>query len=46
MPTMALLRVDARLVESGPGGWDLAAGAWQKLEALRDRGSLPEGNCS
>jgi hypothetical protein len=25
-----------RVVESGPGGQDLAAGAWQRLEALSD----------
>ena len=36
MPAMALSRVGARVVESGPGGQDLAAGAWQKLEALPD----------
>jgi hypothetical protein len=33
---MALSRVGARVVESGPGGQDLAADAWQKLEALPD----------
>jgi predicted transposase YbfD/YdcC len=34
---MALSRVGARIVESGPGGGQvLAAGAWQKLEALPD----------
>jgi hypothetical protein len=32
MPTVALSRV----VESGPDGDDLAAGAWERLEALRD----------
>ena len=32
MPAVALSRV----VESGPGGQDLAAGAWQRLEALPD----------
>ena len=32
MPALALSRV----VESGPGGQDLAAGAWQGLLALPD----------
>jgi hypothetical protein len=32
MPAVALSRV----VESGPGGEDLAASAWQRLEALPD----------
>jgi predicted transposase YbfD/YdcC len=37
MPAVALSRVGARVVESGPGGGQvLAAGAWQKLEALPD----------
>jgi predicted transposase YbfD/YdcC len=36
MPAMALSRVGARVVQSGPGGQVLAAGAWQKLEALPD----------
>jgi hypothetical protein len=37
MPAMALSRVGARVVESGPGGsQELAAGARQKLEALPD----------
>src|SRR6267142_1106023 len=37
MPAMALSRVGARMVESGPGGsQELAAGTWQKLEALPD----------
>src|SRR5258708_5878188 len=37
MPAMALSRVGARMVESGPGGsQELAAGMWQKLEALPD----------
>jgi predicted transposase YbfD/YdcC len=37
MPAMALSRVGARVVESGPrGSQELAAGAWQKLEALPD----------
>jgi hypothetical protein len=39
---MALSRVGARVVESGPGGEDLAAGAWQRLEALPDPRS-PQG---
>ena len=34
MPAMALSRVAARVVESGPGGENLAPGAWQRLEAL------------
>ncbi|HYB17268.1 MAG TPA: ISAs1 family transposase [Streptosporangiaceae bacterium] len=36
MPAVALSRVGARVVESGPGGQNLAAGAWQRLEALPD----------
>src|SRR5215831_12356662 len=36
MPAVALSRVGARVVESGPGGQDLAAGAWRRLEALPD----------
>src|SRR5580658_8154021 len=36
MPAVTLSRVGARVVESGPGGQVLAAGAWQKLEALPD----------
>ena len=36
MPAVALSRVGARVVESGPGGQDLSAGAWQRLEALPD----------
>ena len=36
MPALALSRVGARVVESGPGGQVLAAGAWQRLEALPD----------
>jgi predicted transposase YbfD/YdcC len=37
MPAVSLSRVGARVVESGPGGGqELAAGAWQKLEALPD----------
>jgi hypothetical protein len=36
MPAVALSRVGARVVESGPGGQDLAPSAWQRLEALPD----------
>ena len=36
MPAVALSRVGARVVESGPGGQDLPAEAWQRLEALPD----------
>ena len=37
MPAMALSRVGARMVQSGPGGsQELAARTWQKLEALPD----------
>src|SRR6266568_459600 len=36
MPAMALSRVAARAVESGPDGEDLAPSAWQRLEALPD----------
>src|SRR5215831_19124692 len=36
MPAVALSRVGARVVESSPGGQDLAASAWQRLEALPD----------
>jgi hypothetical protein len=42
MPAMALSRVAARAVESGPDGEDLAPGAWQRLEALPDPRS-PQG---
>src|SRR2546423_8381220 len=42
MPALALSRVGARVVQSGPGGQDLAAGAWQRLEALPDPRS-PQG---
>jgi len=42
MPAVALSRVGARVVESGPGGEDLAAGVWQRLEALPDPRS-PQG---
>jgi predicted transposase YbfD/YdcC len=33
---VALSRVGARVVESGPGGENLAAGTWQRLEELPD----------
>ena len=36
MPAVALSRVGARVVESGPGGEDLPASAWQRLAALPD----------
>jgi hypothetical protein len=37
MPAMALSRVGASVVQSGPGGsQELAARTWQKLEALPD----------
>jgi predicted transposase YbfD/YdcC len=42
MPAVALSRVGARVVESGPGGQDLAAETWQRLEALPDPRS-PQG---
>src|SRR5271169_4870842 len=42
MPAVALSPVGARVVESGPGGQDLAAGTWQRLEALPDPRS-PQG---
>ena len=42
MPAVALSRVGARVVESGPGGQDLAAGTWPRLEALPDPRS-PQG---
>jgi len=42
MPAVALSRVGARVVESGPGGEDLPASAWQRLEALPDPRS-PQG---
>ena len=42
MPAVALSRVGARVVESGPGGGNLAAGTWQRLEALPDPRS-PQG---
>jgi hypothetical protein len=42
MPGVALSRVGARMVESGPDGENLAAGVWQRLEALPDPRS-PQG---
>jgi predicted transposase YbfD/YdcC len=42
MPALALSRLGARVVESGPDGDDLPAGAWQRLEALPDPRS-PQG---
>jgi predicted transposase YbfD/YdcC len=42
MPAVALSRVGARVVESGPAGQNLPAGAWQRLEALPDPRS-PQG---
>jgi predicted transposase YbfD/YdcC len=42
MPAVALSRVGARVVESGPGGQVLAADTWQRLEALPDPRS-PQG---
>jgi predicted transposase YbfD/YdcC len=39
---VALSRAGARVVESGPGGEDLTAGAWQRLETLPDPRS-PQG---
>lgn len=42
MPALALLRAGARVVESGPDGENLAAGAWQRLETLPDPRS-PQG---
>src|ERR1035438_2083770 len=45
MPAMALSRVAARVVESGPGGENLAPGAWQRLEAL-PRPRSPPGRIS
>jgi hypothetical protein len=42
VPAVALSRAGARVVESGPGGQDLVAGAWQRLEALPDPRS-PQG---
>src|ERR1039457_2195005 len=45
MPAKALSRVAARVVESGPDGGNLRAGAWQLLEALPDPRS-PQGRIS
>jgi len=42
VPAVALSRAGARVAGSGPGGEDLAAGAWQRLEALPDPRS-PQG---
>jgi len=42
VPAVALSRVGARVVESGPAEENLAAGAWQRLEALPDPRS-PQG---
>jgi len=42
MPAVALSRVGARVVESGPDGQELAADTWQKLEVLPDPRS-PQG---
>ncbi len=42
MPAVALSRAGARVVQSGPGGEDLAADAWQRLRALPDPRS-PQG---
>jgi predicted transposase YbfD/YdcC len=42
VPALALSRVAARVVESGPRGQNLAAGTWQRLEALPDPRS-PQG---
>ncbi len=42
MPAVALSRAGARVVESGPGGENLTAGTWQRLEALPDPRS-PQG---
>ena len=42
MPAVALSRAGARVVESGPDGENLAAGTWQRLEALPDPRS-PQG---
>ncbi len=36
VPAVALSRVGARVAGSGPGGEELAAGTWQRLEALPD----------
>jgi hypothetical protein len=44
MPAVALSRVGARVVESGPDGEDLAAGTWHCLEALPV--APPPGGCA
>ena len=36
MPALALSRVGAGVVESGPGGQDMAADTWRRLETLPD----------
>ena len=36
MPALALSRLGARVVESGPDGDDLAPPVWRRLEALPD----------
>ena len=36
MPAVALSRAGARVAGSGPDGENLAAGTWQRLEALPD----------
>ena len=42
VPAVALLRVGAGVAGAGPAGEDLAAGTWQRLEALPDPRS-PQG---
>jgi predicted transposase YbfD/YdcC len=42
VPAVALSRAGARVAGPGPGGEDLAAGTWQRLEALPDPRS-PQG---
>jgi predicted transposase YbfD/YdcC len=42
VPAVALSRVGARVVESGPRGQDLAVSTWERLEALPDPRS-PQG---
>jgi hypothetical protein len=42
VPAVALSRAGARVAGSGPGGENLAADAWQRLEALPDPRS-PQG---
>jgi DDE_Tnp_1-associated len=42
VPAVALSRAGARVAESGPDGENLAAGTWQRLEALPDPRS-PQG---